>query len=57
MEISLECHKSLSPSRPLGERGEEMDEISDHLEMRCARTQWHHERRRDTLKVLASAIP
>ena len=38
-------------------RGEDMDDISDHLEMHCARMKSHHERRRGTLEVLASAIP
>ena len=45
----------LTPPPPL--RGEDMDDISDHLEMHCARRKSHHERRRGTLEVLASAIP
>ena len=42
---------------PPPSRGEDMGDISDHLEMHCARRKSHHERRRGTLEVLASAIP
>ena len=38
-------------------RKEDMDDISDHLEMHCARRESHHERRRGTVEVLASVIP
>ena len=45
------------PPPPPLPRGEDMDDISDHLEMHCARRKSHHERRRGTLQVLGSAIP
>ena len=48
-------HPPPPPQRP--PRGEDTDDISDHLEMHCARRKSHHERRRGTLEVLAFAIP